>query len=67
MVLSLVGKLMVLHSAKGQTVQSQWTPQHFVVIDGHPDRRQHPDRLSVVLTAADQVEVDDAIPVLPSK
>ena len=33
-------------------------------IDGHPDRRQHWDRLSVVLTAADKVEVEDAIAVL---
>ena len=37
-----------------------------LLIDGHPDRRQHRDRLSVVLTAADNVEAD-AIPVLPSK
>ena len=36
------------------------------LVDGHPDRRQHRDRLSVVLTAADDVEVD-AIPVMPSK
>ena len=36
------------------------------VIDGHEDRRQHRDRLSVKLTAADDVEAD-AILVLPSK
>ena len=35
------------------------------LVDGHPDRRQHRNRLSVVLTAADDVEVD-AIPVMPS-
>ena len=36
------------------------------VIDGHEDRRQHRDRLSVKLTTADDVEAD-AIPVLLSK
>ena len=36
-------------------------------IDGHPDRRQHRDRLSVLLTVADDVEGDDAFEVLPTK
>ena len=36
------------------------------MIDGHEDRRQHRDRLSVKLTAADDVEADGIL-VLPSK
>ena len=36
------------------------------LIDGHPDRGQHRDRLSMVMTAADDVEAD-AVPVLPYK
>ena len=37
------------------------------LIDGHPDRRQHLDRLSVLLIAADDVEADAIPVVLPSK
>ena len=46
--------------SRGGHLSTSW------LIEGHPDGRQHRDRLSVVLTAADDVEID-AIPVMPSK
>ena len=36
-------------------------------IDDHPERRKHRDGFSAVLTAADEVEVENAVEVLPSR